>query len=86
MRKLGHFDRPGIVDLAVRLPAKVIVWLSSRFNSFGLIKAAPYIAPMAGQILAQHLTAPEPTARETITPARARELYGTRGAVIPTAS
>ncbi len=85
MRKLGHFDRPGIVDLAVRLPAKVIVWLSSRFNSFGLIKAAPFIAPMAGQILAQHLAAAEPATRETITPARARELYGTRGTAVSAA-
>lgn len=83
MRKLGHFDRPGIVDLAVRLPAKVIVWGASRFNSYGLIKSAPYIAPMAGRILAQHLAAGEPTTPETITPARARELYGSRGAPIP---
>ncbi|QIS09130.1 oxygenase MpaB family protein [Nocardia arthritidis] len=79
MRKLGHFDRPGIVDLAVRIPARIIVWLSSRFNSFGLIKSAPYIAPMAGQILEQHLKMEPPTRQETITPAQARQLYGTHG-------
>ncbi|MFI6216415.1 oxygenase MpaB family protein [Nocardia brasiliensis] len=80
MRKLGRFDRWGIVDLAVKIPAKVLVWSFSRFNSFGLLAAAPFIAPMAGQILKEHINAAPPTRPETVTPAQARALYGSRGA------
>ncbi|QLY29321.1 DUF2236 domain-containing protein [Nocardia huaxiensis] len=87
MRKLGRYNVPRIVDPLVKIPARLIVWLFTLFGSFGLIKAAPFIAPMAGQILAQHLKFEEPTVRETITPARARELYSLRGAqAVPEAS
>ncbi|WP_433680829.1 oxygenase MpaB family protein [Nocardia sp. CA-119907] len=79
MRRLGRFDRPGIVDLAVRPAAKIIVWGTKAFNSFGLIVAAPYIAPMAGQILEQHLKGEPPTRPETVTPSEARQLYGGHG-------
>lgn len=79
MRKLGRFDRWGIVDLAVRIPAKLLVWGFARFNSFGLLLAAPIIAPMSGQILRQHIAAEPPTALETITPAEARRRYGALG-------
>ncbi|SUA80331.1 Uncharacterized protein conserved in bacteria [Nocardia otitidiscaviarum] len=79
MRRLGGYDYPVLVDLAVRPAAKILVWLFALFNSFGLIKAAPLIAPMAGQILAQHVKYEPPTTPETITPARARELYSSRG-------
>ncbi|UFS97202.1 oxygenase MpaB family protein [Nocardia huaxiensis] len=87
MRKLGRYNVPRIVDPLVKIPARLIVWLFTLFGSFGLIKAAPFIAPMAGQILAQHLKFEEPTLKETITPARARELYSLRGAhPVPEAS
>ncbi|WP_107660041.1 oxygenase MpaB family protein [Nocardia suismassiliense] len=79
MRKLGRFDRLGIVDLAVRLPAKVLVWGFSRFNSFGLLVAAPFVAPMAGQILKEHINAEPPARLETVTPAEARARYGRSG-------
>ncbi|WP_040686763.1 oxygenase MpaB family protein [Nocardia vinacea] len=79
MRELGRFDRWGIVDLLVRPAAKTIVWGSAAFNSFGLIAAAPFIAPMAGQILEQHLKGEPPARLETITPSEARRLYGGRG-------
>ena len=75
MRELGRFDRPGIIDLAIKLPTKALVWGASRFNSFGLTAAAPFIAPMAGQILRAHLTAPTPTRPETITPSEALRRY-----------
>ncbi|MRH92896.1 DUF2236 domain-containing protein [Nocardia sp. SYP-A9097] len=79
MRKLGRYNVPRIVDPLVKLPAKLIVWLFTLFGSFGLIKAAPFIAPMAGQILKQHLSKEPPTTLETITPAQARERYSLRG-------
>ncbi|WP_280264960.1 oxygenase MpaB family protein [Nocardia wallacei] len=79
MRRLGDFDRPGIVDLGIKLPAKTLVWMFTRFDKLGLIKAAPYIAPMAGQILEQHVKMEPPTKPETITPAEARALYSLRG-------
>ncbi|MFF3573162.1 oxygenase MpaB family protein [Nocardia jiangxiensis] len=82
MRTLGRFDRPGLVDVAVELPAKVAVWLSSRADGYGLRAAAPYIAPMTGRILEQHVRAGEPVTPATITPARARELYGARTTVV----
>ncbi|WP_109525685.1 MULTISPECIES: oxygenase MpaB family protein [Nocardia] len=79
MRTLGHFDRPGIVDLAVAPPAKSLVWAFSRFDKAGLLRAAPFIAPTAGRILAQHIEGAPPARLETITPGAARERYGMRG-------
>ncbi|WP_280378630.1 oxygenase MpaB family protein [Nocardia wallacei] len=86
MRRLGRYDRPGIVDLAVTLPARVIVWLATLFGSFGLIKSAPLIAPLAGQILEQHLKMEPPAVAETLTPAAARARHGRRAATIAQAS
>ncbi|WP_433713615.1 hypothetical protein ACQP2U_05060 [Nocardia sp. CA-084685] len=43
------------------------------------IVAAPFIAPMAGRILEQHLKGEPPMRLETITPSRARQLYGRPG-------
>ncbi|BEK87473.1 oxygenase MpaB family protein [Nocardia seriolae] len=79
MRKLGGYDRPAIVDFLVKPVARILVWLFTLFNKAGLIMAAPLIAPMAGQILEQHLKAEAPTHTETVTPTTARELYGSRG-------
>lgn len=79
MRELGRFDLPRILGPAVRLPATAIAWLSTRRDNFALIKAAPYVAPMTGQILAAHTRSGEPTTARTITPAQARELYGSKG-------
>ncbi|MFC9995614.1 oxygenase MpaB family protein [Nocardia sp. NPDC127526] len=80
MRTLGpYYNTPALLDLAIKLPARIIVWLFTLFTSFGLRKAAPFIAPMAGQILEQHLKGEPPAKLETITPAQARELYSLRG-------
>lgn len=79
MRQLGRFDRPWFVDLAVKLPAKILVRLFAAFNSRGLILAAPIIAPMSGQILEQHLKAEPPATLTTVTPSEARARYGSRG-------
>ncbi|MFE4462399.1 oxygenase MpaB family protein [Nocardia tengchongensis] len=78
-RKLGQFDRPGIVDVMVRPAGRILVWLFTLFDKKGLIMAAPIIAPMAGQILEQHIKGELPARPETVTPAQARERYGTRG-------
>ncbi|WP_067825089.1 oxygenase MpaB family protein [Nocardia inohanensis] len=86
MRKLGHFDRPGIVDLLVRPAGRILVWLFTLFNKKGLILAAPIIAPMAGEILKQHLRPELPALLETRTPAEGRALFGTRNRRVPTAS
>ncbi|WP_405179736.1 DUF2236 domain-containing protein [Nocardia sp. NBC_01377] len=79
MRTLGHFDRPGIVDIAVAPPAKSLVWAFTRFDKAGLLRAAPFIAPMAGRILAQHIEGAPPARLETTTPTAARERYGMHG-------
>ncbi|GAB2535349.1 oxygenase MpaB family protein [Nocardia heshunensis] len=79
MRHLGRFDRPRVVDLLVKPAARILVWLFTLFNKAGLIMAAPIVAPMAGQILEQHLKFEVPELAETVTPAAARELYGSRG-------
>lgn len=78
MRRLGRFDSPGIIDAAVKLPARLIVWLFTLFGSLGLRKAAPFIAPLAGQILEQHLRNEPVAVPETITPAEARARYSLR--------
>ncbi|MFJ4652063.1 oxygenase MpaB family protein [Nocardia sp. NPDC088792] len=78
MRKLGHFDRPGIVDLLVRPAGRILVWLFTLFDKRGLIMAAPIIAPMAGQILQQHLKNEPPALLETVTPTQGRARYGTK--------
>lgn len=79
MRTLGNFDRPGIVDTVVKPLTRALVWAFTRFGSYGFVKAGRFIAPMSGKLLEQHMKAAEPTLRETITPARARELYSRRG-------
>ncbi|WP_280416362.1 oxygenase MpaB family protein [Nocardia carnea] len=78
MRVLGDFDRPGIVDLAVRPAARILVWLATLFDKRGLLLAAPYIAPQAGEVLRKHLTAGPPDSPVTPTPSEARARYGTR--------
>ncbi|WP_410874491.1 oxygenase MpaB family protein [Nocardia sp. A7] len=79
MRKLGRFDLPRIVDVSVRIPAKMIAWAAARRDNWALIHAAPFIAPMTGQIFAAHADSTPPQQLSTITPHAARELYGSRG-------
>ncbi|WP_280221416.1 oxygenase MpaB family protein [Nocardia neocaledoniensis] len=79
MRRLGRFAVPRVVDPLVRIPAKVIAWTAARRDNWVIIKAAPFIAPMTGAIFAAHADAAPPQKLETITPQRARELYGSQG-------
>ncbi|MFD6401517.1 oxygenase MpaB family protein [Nocardia sp. NPDC060249] len=79
MRELGRFDLPRVVDAAVRLPGKAIVWAAARRGNRGLIMAAPYVAKMTGQILAAHERTAPPRTRSTISPGEARALYGSNG-------
>ncbi|MGW5921449.1 oxygenase MpaB family protein [Nocardia fluminea] len=79
MRRLGRYRVPRVVDLAVRIPAKVISWLAARRGNWVIVKAAPFIAPMTGQVFAAHAAAPVPVDPVTITPERARALYGSQG-------
>ncbi|MFD3595270.1 oxygenase MpaB family protein [Nocardia sp. NPDC058640] len=79
MRKLGRFNLPRIVDVGVRIPAKVIAWVAARRDNWVLIHAAPFIAPMTGQIFASHAYSAAPQQLSTITPREARELYGSQG-------
>ncbi|MFE3545424.1 oxygenase MpaB family protein [Nocardia sp. NPDC059177] len=79
MRELGRFDRPRFVDRAITIPARLVAKVAAARNLRLLTAAGPYLVPMTGQILRQHVTAGEPALRDTVTPARARELYGTQG-------
>ncbi|UGT53593.1 oxygenase MpaB family protein [Nocardia asteroides] len=79
MRRLGRFAVPRVVDPLVRIPAKVIAWAASRRDNWVLINAAPFIAPMTGAIFAAHARSAPPATPTTITPQRARELYGSQG-------
>ncbi|MGW4631758.1 oxygenase MpaB family protein [Nocardia sp. NPDC004415] len=79
MRELGRFDLPRVVDASARLPWKALVWATALRGNRGLILASPYVAKLTGQILAAHATAAPPRDRATITPAEARERYGSKG-------
>ncbi|MEV0772256.1 oxygenase MpaB family protein [Nocardia salmonicida] len=79
MRELGRFDMPRVVDAAVRVPGKALVWAAARRDNRGLIMASPYVAKMTGQILAAHAGAAPPRTRATISPSDARALYGSNG-------
>ncbi len=79
MRRLGQYRVPRVVDLAVRIPAKVIAWIAARRDNWVIVKAAPFIAPMTGQVFAAHAAAAVPVDPVTITPERARALYGSQG-------
>ncbi|WP_405149840.1 DUF2236 domain-containing protein [Nocardia salmonicida] len=79
MRELGRFDMPRVVDAAVRVPGKAIVWAAARRDNRGLILASPYVAKMTGQILAAHAGAAPPRTLTTISPSDARALYGSNG-------
>lgn len=79
MRKLGQYRVPRVVDLAVRIPAKVIAWIAARRDNWVIVKAAPFIAPMTGQVFAAHAAAAVPVDPVTITPERARARYGSQG-------
>ncbi|WP_181697603.1 oxygenase MpaB family protein [Nocardia sp. GTS18] len=79
MRTLGRFAVPPVIDPLVRIPAKAIAWTAARRDNWAMIKAAPYIAPMSGKILAAHAASAPPRTPTTITPQRAGEVYGSKG-------
>ncbi|MFD6267865.1 oxygenase MpaB family protein [Nocardia asteroides] len=79
MRELGRFAVPRVVDPLVRIPARLVSWTAARRDNTLLIAAARYIAPMTGAIFAAHADPTPPADPSTITPARARELYGSQG-------
>ncbi|WP_280348555.1 oxygenase MpaB family protein [Nocardia neocaledoniensis] len=79
MRKLGRLPFPRILDLLVRIPVRMVVWIASRRENWAMIKAAPLVAPLTGSIFAAHVAAAPPASPITITPDRARALYGSQG-------
>ncbi|MEN3317446.1 MAG: hypothetical protein V7643_847 [Mycobacterium sp.] len=73
MRHMGNFDQPATVDAAVTPIATVWVKALSANDFRPMLAVARRIAPETAEVLAQHLTAPPPARRTTITPAEARE-------------
>ncbi len=80
MRTLGRFDQWRIIDLAVRIPGRIVARLAAANHMAPLVATAAYFVPLTSRVFRQHLKFEAPTLLETITPARARELYGTQGA------
>jgi uncharacterized protein (DUF2236 family) len=74
MRELGGYDQPGVLDRMVRLPGRVAVRATRGPKvSLAIVSSA---LPGTARILQQHLRKELPERAETITIARARELYG----------
>lgn len=74
MRTLGHFDQPAVVSRGLlgpgRVASRVGGWRAARLAALRLY------APNTGRLMAQHLDRGIPELAETLSPARARELYG----------
>lgn len=74
MRRLGDFDQPAALDRAVVPAARALVRAAS--TPAARLAAVRTILPATHTVLKQHLTGEPPLRDETLTPARARELYG----------
>ncbi|WP_028937368.1 oxygenase MpaB family protein [Pseudonocardia spinosispora] len=74
MRTLGHFDQPAVVSRGLVGPGRI----ASRVvgGRAGRLAALRLYAPSTGRLMAQHLDRGIPALPETVTPARARDLYG----------
>jgi uncharacterized protein (DUF2236 family) len=74
MRQMGRFEQSAAVDRAILAPTRAAIRATgSPRAKLAILRG---YAPMTGGVLRQHLYGePRPRA-ETITPARARELYG----------
>ncbi|HNP57632.1 MAG: DUF2236 domain-containing protein [Acidimicrobiia bacterium] len=74
MRELGGFDQSALLDVAWKVPTRLAVrasqqpWMSEKV-------IAPF-SPLTSQVLRAHRRAGEPVAPEVVTPADARERYG----------
>ncbi|MGH3862383.1 oxygenase MpaB family protein [Actinokineospora sp.] len=77
MRRLGAFDQPAAVDLAA-IPATRLAMRAMNRSKAPLV-VLKKILPMTHEVFDQNHTGPPPVNAETITPARARELYGGGG-------
>ncbi len=73
MRDMGDFDQPALVDRGYR----PLVRMASRVASTPSLEVAALrvLAPATARVLEKHVRE-QPILAETITPARARELYG----------
>lgn len=76
MRTLGGFDQPSAVDRVVVPAMRLATRALSARDSSGLIAVGPYVAPMTARILAQHVSAPTPANPVVVTPAEAKQRYG----------
>ncbi|GAA5149097.1 oxygenase MpaB family protein [Pseudonocardia eucalypti] len=74
MRRAGGFDQAVVIDRLLVPPARAAARIAAT-RSAGLTALRRY-APMTAQLMAQHLDRGMPALPETVTPARARELYG----------
>jgi uncharacterized protein (DUF2236 family) len=74
MRLLGGFDQPAALDRAIVLPTRAAVRAAS--SPRARLAVLRSYAPSTAGILQQHLNRQPPVRSQTITPSRARELYG----------
>lgn len=74
MRQTGGFDQPRALDRA--LVPVVRAGVKAFSSPVASTAALDRIAPATGRVLREHLRSAPPLRAETITPARAREVYG----------
>lgn len=78
MRRVGGFDQPALVDLAVRPLTRAA--MAAAANPAVAQSIIRQIAPMTAAVLAAHrATTSRPETAAVVSPAQARERYGTRG-------
>jgi hypothetical protein len=74
MRTLGGFDQPAAVDAATtRIGRAAVRAAANPALSDAILRR---FAPATAEVLRAHRSAGQPALAETITPARAHELYG----------
>lgn len=76
MREIGGFDQPALVDLAARPLTRAAV--AAAANPAVAQRLIRPLAPMTAAVLAAHHASTTPENPVTVTPAQAREHYGTR--------
>ena len=76
MRVLGRFDQPRVIDLAARPATRLAVRAATPLPR--RLQAIDRIAPSVRPVWENALRGAPPLRDEVVTPARARELYGTR--------
>lgn len=74
MRELGGFDQSALIDATWKPPTRMAVWASKK--PWMAEKVIRPFSPLTSQVLRAHREAGEPAESVVLTPAQARERYG----------